>query len=215
MERKKTSRNVHVDRILALPEPILHHILSFLRLEHVLQTSVPSKTWKRVWHTYPTVSFSLYSSSLSRQKTVLKNLEQTLLNFHKDAISLDKLMLSLHLSDDSKFTSNINRFLIYAIASNVKWNYFDYSYCHKRLSLCFDYSYCHMKYCLPRIVYYAKSIVVLELEHCKLDSPASNLTLFSLRELGLFNCTANDEVIRDIILGVLWLSVWKLLIVKD
>lgn len=56
-----------------------------------------------------------------------------------------------------------------------------------------------MKYCLPRIVYYAKPIVVLELEYCKLDSPASNLTLFSLRELGLFNCTANDEVIRDIV----------------
>lgn len=37
-----------------------------------------------------------------------------------NAIGLKKLMLSLHLSDDPKFASNINRCLIYAIASNVE-----------------------------------------------------------------------------------------------
>lgn len=120
MERKKTSPNVHVDRISSLPQLILHHILSFLRLEHVAQTSVLSKTWKRVWHTYPTICFDPYNSTLSRQKRVLKGLEQTLLNRHMNAIGLKKLMLSLHLSDDPKFASNINRCLIYAIASNVE-----------------------------------------------------------------------------------------------
>lgn len=118
MERKKTSRNVHVDRISSLPEPILHHILSFLR--RVVQTSVGSKTWKGVWHTYPSIHFGRYLSALSRQKRVLEGLEQTLLNRHMDAICLEKLMLSLHLSDDPKFASNINRGLVCAIASNVK-----------------------------------------------------------------------------------------------
>ncbi|GAY67867.1 hypothetical protein CUMW_259840 [Citrus unshiu] len=186
MERKKTSPNVYVDRISSFPEPLLHHILSFLRTEHVAQTSVLSKTWKHVWHTYPTIYFRLYSSTLSRQKRVLKGLEQTLLNRHMNAIGLKKLMLSLHFSDDPKFASNINRCLIYAIASNVE-----------KLYLYFDY----MKYCLPQIVYYAKSIVVLELEYCKLDSPTRNVTLSSLRELGLFKCAANDEAIRDIVAG--------------
>lgn len=56
-----------------------------------------------------------------------------------------------------------------------------------------------MKYSLPQIVYNTKSIVVLELVYCHLDSPSSNMTLSSSRELRLFKCTANDEFIRDIV----------------
>ena len=37
--------------------------------------------------------------------------------------------------------------------------------------------------------------------YCKLDSPTRNVTLSSLRELGLFKCAANDEAIRDIVAG--------------
>lgn len=52
----KTSPNVNVkvdvdvDRISALRQVILHHILSFLPCEHVVQTSILSKTWKHVCH---------------------------------------------------------------------------------------------------------------------------------------------------------------------
>ncbi|ESR45443.1 hypothetical protein CICLE_v10003686mg, partial [Citrus x clementina] len=37
--------------------------------------------------------------------------------------------------------------------------------------------------------------------YCKLDSHTRNVTLSSLRELGLFKCAANDEAIRDIVAG--------------
>lgn len=39
--------DVEVDKISVLVEAILHHILSFLAYEHVVQTRILPKTWKR------------------------------------------------------------------------------------------------------------------------------------------------------------------------
>lgn len=39
--------DVEVDKISVLVEAILHHILSFLAYERVVQTRILPKTWKR------------------------------------------------------------------------------------------------------------------------------------------------------------------------
>ncbi|CAI0491297.1 unnamed protein product [Linum tenue] len=41
------------DRLSHLPEPILHHILSFLDTKSAVQTSVLSRAWNRVWKHVP------------------------------------------------------------------------------------------------------------------------------------------------------------------
>ncbi|GAY38608.1 hypothetical protein CUMW_037960 [Citrus unshiu] len=46
-----------MDRISNLPEPIQHHILSFLSFKHVVKTSVLSKTWAQVWRKFPFLVF--------------------------------------------------------------------------------------------------------------------------------------------------------------
>ena len=46
-----------VDWMSELPEPILHHIYSFLPFKKVVQTSVLSKQRERAWRTYPVLEF--------------------------------------------------------------------------------------------------------------------------------------------------------------
>lgn len=185
MERKTSP---HVDRISALPDPILHHILSFVSLKKVAQTSTLSKRWKQVWYTFPSIVFDDYYASFRRQKIFLECLEQTLLNRHMDAITLGKFKLTFRLSEDPTVASNMHRCLSYAIGSYVK-----------DLSLSVDYW--HRKYTLPQVVFYAKSVVELDLACCKLESPRSNVTLSSLRKLYLRGVVVDDQVIKDLIAG--------------
>ncbi|XP_058204369.1 uncharacterized protein LOC131318541 isoform X2 [Rhododendron vialii] len=51
-----------VDRISQLPEPIIHHILSLLPTEDAVCTNVLSKTWRRIWSTFPVFDFRNASS---------------------------------------------------------------------------------------------------------------------------------------------------------
>ncbi|GAY67870.1 hypothetical protein CUMW_259860 [Citrus unshiu] len=109
MERKTNPANA--DMISALPAPILHHILSFLSIEQVVQ-------------------------------------------------------------------------LVYSLKHGNR-NYRD--------------SY----YNMPQLVFYAKSMALLELDSCKLESPRGNVTFSCLRELRLRHVCANDQVIKDLITGCL------------
>lgn len=63
MDRESGDDNIimeslsHIDRISNLPEPIPHHILSFLPFKQIVQTRVVSQTWERAWHTFPVLKF--------------------------------------------------------------------------------------------------------------------------------------------------------------
>ncbi|CAN0914418.1 F-box/FBD/LRR-repeat protein At5g53840 [Linum grandiflorum] len=53
-----------VDRLTHLPDPIIHHILSFLDTKSAVQTSVLSPPWKSVWKNVPVVD--LYAQSFRK-----------------------------------------------------------------------------------------------------------------------------------------------------
>ena len=44
---------VEEDRISNLPKEIIHHILSFLDMKYVIQTSTLSRKWKHIWTSIP------------------------------------------------------------------------------------------------------------------------------------------------------------------
>nr|GMD20852.1 F-box protein At5g03100-like isoform X1 [Ipomoea batatas] len=46
-----------VDYFSKLPDPIIHHIFSFLPIDDVARTSILSKEWHRIWLSYPTVDY--------------------------------------------------------------------------------------------------------------------------------------------------------------
>ncbi|XP_026417540.1 F-box/LRR-repeat protein At3g59200-like [Papaver somniferum] len=56
-KKKKKLNVVREDRISKLPDPLLHHILSFLPTECAVSTTVLSKRWKNVWISVPVLDF--------------------------------------------------------------------------------------------------------------------------------------------------------------
>ncbi|KAF9597797.1 hypothetical protein IFM89_021882 [Coptis chinensis] len=58
-KRTKTkSNNDGRDRISALPDPLLHHILSFMDMKEVMGTNSLSRRWRYLWKYIPILSFS-------------------------------------------------------------------------------------------------------------------------------------------------------------
>ncbi|CAN0878541.1 F-box/FBD/LRR-repeat protein At1g16930 [Linum grandiflorum] len=57
------------DRLSSLPDSILHHILSFLDIKCVVQTSVLSRMWRCVWKHTPVLYFHRDSDSSFRDAT--------------------------------------------------------------------------------------------------------------------------------------------------
>ncbi|XP_057440836.1 F-box/FBD/LRR-repeat protein At5g56420-like [Lotus japonicus] len=57
-----------VDRISALPDDILCHILSFLPTQHTIATSLLSKRWKSLWYSVPSLYFE-NQSNLQKNST--------------------------------------------------------------------------------------------------------------------------------------------------
>ncbi|RZC52608.1 hypothetical protein C5167_021034 [Papaver somniferum] len=49
--------DVGEDRISKLPDPLVHHILSFLPTKTVVSTSILSKRWKNIWVSVPVLDF--------------------------------------------------------------------------------------------------------------------------------------------------------------
>ena len=126
-------------------------------------------------------------------ENTLKCLVKTLLNHYGDDFSLEKFTFIVQLSDDVKFVSSIYRCLRYAVETNVK---------ELKLGFCCPHSnYPDSYYNLPQLVFYAKSMSLLGLDSCKLESPRGNVTLSCLRELRPRHVCADDQVIKDLISG--------------
>ncbi|TXG68694.1 hypothetical protein EZV62_003629 [Acer yangbiense] len=194
-----------MDRISELPEPILHHILSFLPFKQVALTCVLSKKWEETWKRYPV--FKIDESILCEDERyreirmkLLDYLEQTLQNRHcKDLMSMEKFSIDTKLFDDQELASFVDRCICYAIGSNVK-----------RLKLEFlskrwyelEFGLRDSWYDLPPIVLGAKSIEVLKLRGCKLELPRkSNVKLPSLRRMHLVEVFSNSRVINNLLAG--------------
>ncbi|KAK2387142.1 F-box/FBD/LRR-repeat protein [Trifolium repens] len=73
MKPKRQKRNdyhVEEDRLSNLPDPLLHHILSFVDSEYAVQTCILSTRWKNLWKHLPTLT--LDSSGFIHQKNFTK-----------------------------------------------------------------------------------------------------------------------------------------------
>lgn len=49
--------DVGEDRISKLPEPLIHHVLSFLPIKYAVSTTILSKRWKNLWISMPVFDF--------------------------------------------------------------------------------------------------------------------------------------------------------------
>ncbi|KAF5178993.1 Fbd-associated f-box protein [Thalictrum thalictroides] len=106
---------MNIDRISSLPEGVLHHILSFLDMKKVMQTSLLSSRWRLLWISLPHLNFS---------DQMWKHNKAGLVNF------VDRVLLFRNNSDLHKFSLNsrnhyyeadyIGRWIISVVRKNVK-----------------------------------------------------------------------------------------------
>ncbi|KAJ9159204.1 hypothetical protein P3X46_024726 [Hevea brasiliensis] len=190
-----------VDYISNLPEPILHHIFSFLYIKEIARTSVLSKTWLQAWKTIPILKFDIGAIILenldrwSNMQEIYNIFEQIFLNRRKQMISLInfKLVMPYNLSIDPETASFMDRCIGYALECNVK---------HLKIRFCPTILGERHVYCVPQALLNAISVQELDLSYCKLRLPSiGNVTLPFLKRLSLAYVFADDNAISKLIAG--------------
>ncbi|CAN0839175.1 Putative F-box/LRR-repeat protein At4g13960 [Linum grandiflorum] len=85
-----------MDRLSNLPQPLIHHILSFLNTRSAVQTSVLSRQWRCTWKHLPVLIMRHSSSRLSRSPRSFKRyVEKVLLLRYQ--LNLTKVIFSEYL----------------------------------------------------------------------------------------------------------------------
>lgn len=196
------------DYISELPKPILHNILSFLSTKDIARTSALSKTWLDAWKTFPILKIDLDwmlltgvrqlpSNSEITQKIqeLYKYSEQCLLSRRSQRTNLIKFKLKVPwVYDDLEMVSNMDRWVGYALESNVK---------HLKIVVAATTLSEKCTYSVPPAVFNAISVQILELRYCNLHIlPSINeVRLPFLKKLSLKCVFADDIVICKLVAG--------------
>ncbi|KAF9619645.1 hypothetical protein IFM89_007966 [Coptis chinensis] len=108
--------SLEMNRISALPMPIIYHILSFLPTKEVVRTCVLSKGWINIWSSVP--SFHFNSRLFRYMKTFIKFVDSVL--FLRDGSDMQNVSLSIVGSFDNVDVSRIKEWITYAVRHNVQ-----------------------------------------------------------------------------------------------
>lgn len=190
-DKEKRRRIDRVDRISELPEPIVHHIMSFLPFDQLVRTRGLSKSWLQAYLTFPILEIDeKYPNNIwwndIRWKNVLKarSYWAKVLQFrHRNTVSIDQLTLKTSGESALKLA---NLCIRYAVENNVRELKLEHSL---PSGIWFD---------LPEIVLRSKFLKVLKLRGYKLESLRNDVRL-PLRKLSLSNVYADDQVINNLV----------------
>lgn len=169
-----------------LPEPIVHHIMSFLPFDELVRTRALSKSWLQAYLTFPILEIDENHPNLIRWKKVLKarSYWAKVLQFcHRNRVSIDQLTLKTSGESALKLA---NLCIRYAVENNVKELELEHSL---PSGIWFD---------LPEIVLSSKFLKVLKLGGYKLESLRNDVRP-SLRKLSLSKVYADDQVINNLV----------------
>ncbi|KAH7840439.1 hypothetical protein Vadar_016982 [Vaccinium darrowii] len=187
----------NVDRISQLPEPIIHHILSLLPTEDAVCTSFLSKTWRRMWSTFPVIDFRLVDGKYFAKHGIkewdaetskyefLSFVEESLKRRLVQDFSIDKFRMYILFGDLKDFTPWMDRWLTIITERNVK-------------ELDLTVLVCSGDYSLPKVVLGAKSIYVLRLSGCNLNLNVADsiIKFLQLQELHLERMHVDEWMIQ-------------------
>ncbi|KAK4417260.1 putative F-box/LRR-repeat protein [Sesamum alatum] len=194
------------DKISSLPEPILHHILSYLPTKDAAKTSALSKTWNSSWKSFPILDFNQYSFQESAcSRTAHKNLTQLTQDFcdYVDEVLTSRKGLTISIQKFQvvvnfqryrlRYHRNLDRWLNYAIENNVEDLVLAY---HTRDTTKDG----HWYYDLPPSLFRAKSLENLDLFGCKFTASRLSTGIgFSLRKLRLSRVYIDQETLQHIV----------------
>ncbi|CAL4994587.1 unnamed protein product [Urochloa decumbens] len=107
------------DRISALPDGILRHVLGFLEADEAVRTSVLAQRWEDLWKFMRTLRITRSSTTISSSRKFVDHL----LNL-RGRSSLDKFLFSLTYANDVSPSENqvscLNRWTRYALMQEVE-----------------------------------------------------------------------------------------------
>ncbi|KAI3957578.1 hypothetical protein MKW92_027742, partial [Papaver armeniacum] len=107
-----------VDWISSLPDSLVHHILSFLDIKRVAQTSVLSKRWSYIWTTFPILDFYEpvvgYDPTDSKTNKFIDFVDGTL-RCRQANIERFRICWSKHLNED-----RVNSWITSAVSHRVQ-----------------------------------------------------------------------------------------------
>ncbi|KAG2668110.1 hypothetical protein I3760_15G144400 [Carya illinoinensis] len=185
------------DRISALPEPILQHILSFIPFKQIAQSSIVSKTWNMAWTSFPFLKFDreFFHDTEPKQQRIneLYNfIERIVLNRHRQELYIQKfeLYIPLQTLHQQGLLALVNSCIGYAIELNVK-----------ELNLYTESGH-FSHYSLHQNVLVSKSITELCLYGCNLKLINSgDINLPNLKKLVFDTIPVNDQIIQNLVDG--------------
>ncbi|CAN0914706.1 Putative F-box/FBD/LRR-repeat protein At4g03220 [Linum grandiflorum] len=104
---------LRIDRITDLPDAILHHILSYLPIKSIAQTSTLSKRWRIIWYSFPDLDFTTVDAAAS-VATVLSHRRRYYKTSH------DENLRSLRFSASPLTFSALNAIIRLAVRHRVQ-----------------------------------------------------------------------------------------------
>ncbi|KAJ1694140.1 hypothetical protein LUZ63_010838 [Rhynchospora breviuscula] len=130
-ESESTRSRGDVDRLSSLPDPLLHHIMSFLPAGRAVRLCVLSKRWKTLWTTLPVLNFiysELWNNEVDphagRKYAFMGRFEEIVSSvlFLRDAAThLHTLSIDCTDSEpDTLFSTTIRPWIRYAIKHNLQ-----------------------------------------------------------------------------------------------
>ncbi|CAH9140406.1 unnamed protein product [Cuscuta epithymum] len=176
-----------IDRISALPDCLLVHIISFLDLKKAATTSILAKRWQFLWAELRNLEFGFYHWGKSKET---KNTSDFVAWVNSIIATrrgnyLEKLRVTFKYEDC--FAPDVDNWLEFAIKSKVK-------------ELDLGTSFSKDLYILREMMYYNLSLTSLYLEGCILD-PKRTIVWSSLTTLHLSRVDLPEYVVEKILSG--------------
>ncbi|CAL1406816.1 unnamed protein product [Linum trigynum] len=104
-----------IDRITDLPDPLLHHILSYLPIRSIAQTSALSRRWRLLWSTLPDLDFTT-AAAIKRSSIPPNSYISTVLSLRHKHSDLRSLRFSARLT-----FSTLNSLIRLAVRHRVQY----------------------------------------------------------------------------------------------
>ncbi|KAL5706875.1 hypothetical protein ACHQM5_024985 [Ranunculus cassubicifolius] len=194
-EKLLSLRNLNnngVDRISGLPIPMIHHVLSFLPIENVIQTCVLSKHWRNIWSSIPILNFD--AVPYDEWDDFFKFMDTVLLL--RDGSDIERLSLTMVEMNDE--LHEINMWILHAIRHNVQVLEIDLHMYREDSN--YDTDPDTNSKLTPRI-FNCASLRKLKLSCNKFLYLPASICLPALRKLQIGNVIINDGQIFEVLLS--------------
>ncbi|KAI8525375.1 hypothetical protein RHMOL_Rhmol13G0225500 [Rhododendron molle] len=197
MPPTKIPRTQNLDRISALHDSVLLHILSFLPMEDVVRPGALSRRWQFLWTSISTLVFKrkVFDTTNDIHKFVAF-VNGTLLLCR--CSNIKKFVLHLGCDYGESFPPDVNRWIRFSTQNNVE-------------DLDLNFGPEEADYTLPQHLFANSSLRILSASSCDIGiAPSGQISLISLKILTLDSVYLSDRAIERILFGCPVLEIFNM-----